>query len=293
MVLSLKIFPLTPVVKSSESITQNRVAFNNYAILTNKLVNASASLDKNNKSLIESLGFGALNNRSIEAAREEGVAGKSGQTSKISENHNKSKQPTAGHNNVRNSLQGGQQIAAQNAQSGAAQSSAKGNASGNLQNSSAQALNGHELANEKKNQQNTGKKVTDKSQMPNESNKSQADQRNAANKTAASIDVSNKSNRPALAFSISLPKATEPSAVKQENEKGNKKGKSKDNDFKKINCRRPDKRNTTECLHCSYGLFRCSMGKCVITSFECGSNMTNTTRGRRIAVNVNDFLQFV
>lgn len=265
----VKIFPLTPVTKNTESITPNQVAFNNYAILTNKLVNSSASLDKTNKSLIESLGFGVLNNRSTEMPKQEGKPIKINQM-KTPDTNNKSKQQMAGSNNVQNSLQGGQQIRPQNPPQ---------NALGSLQNSSAQALNGQELANEKKNQP----------KKTNEPNKAG----NPLNKTATSIDVSNKSNRPALAFSISslsLPKATEATAVKQE---GSKKGKSKDNDFKKINCRRPDKRNTTECLHCSYGLFRCSMGKCVITSFECGSNMTNTTRGRRIAVNVNDFLQFV
>lgn len=287
----VKIFPLTPVIKNTESITPNQVAFNNYAILTNKLVNNSAGLDKNNKSLIESLGFEMPNNKSIETPNTQEITGAS-KTVKLG--NGKTPVSSTASNNVRNGLPGSQQNGAQS-QNAHGQSAQRGNSPSTLPNGSAQALNGQELANEKKNQLNGAKKTANDKNQENEQTRSanQADQRNQQpNKTASSIDVSNKSNRPALAFSISLPKATEPSATKQEGA-GNKKAKAKDNDFKKINCRRPDKRNTTECTHCSYGLFRCSMGKCVITSFECGSNMTNTTRGRRIAVNVNDFLQFV
>lgn len=293
----VKIFPLTPVIKNTESMTPNRVAYNNYAILTNKLVNNSTGLDKNNKSLIESLGFEV--NKSTEkpeTASKTTTKPGNGKSASSTTGNVRNGQLGGGQQNGAQSQSAGQNAAGQNApnqnapnQNAANQNAQRGNTPTALPSGSAQALNGQELANEKKNQLNSAKKNENQA---NEQNRNQADQQRhqQANRTAASsIDVSSKSNRPALAFSISLPKTTEPSTTKQEG----KKGKGKDNDFKKINCRRPDKRNTTECLHCSYGLFRCSMGKCVITSFECGSNMTNTTRGRRIAVNVNDFLQFV
>lgn len=234
----VKIFPLTPVVKNTETMTPNRAAFNNYAILTNKVVNSTNS-DKNNKNLIESLGFGILNNKSIETPKQE-VTSSASKVVKIDQNKD---------TNAKN------------------ETNLSGDHLHNIVKSNAQALNGQELENEKKNLLANKKTGNDKNQSK-------------MNKTSIDVSKSNLNNNQRLAFSISLPKSSEPKTTKQEN----KKTKTKDNEnFKKTNCRRAEKRNTPECTHCSYGLFRCTMGKCVITSFECGSNMTNTTRGRRVS----------
>lgn len=43
-------------------------------------------------------------------------------------------------------------------------------------------------------------------------------------------------------------------------------------------------------VNCYYGIFRCVLGKCTITSFDCG---TTANKGRRVLVSQNDFKQFL
>lgn len=188
----VKIFPLTPIVKNNESVKANNgVAFNNYAILTNKLVNSS-NTDNNNKSLIENLGFNVLN-KSIESPKQQVAA-----TSKIVK---------LGQNKTND-------------------------------------LNKSSFLNNKNN-----------SMQLNLNNKKEEKSNPLVNRTSIDLSKSNPGgNR--LAFSLTLPKATEPTPIgKQE---VNRKGKNKD-DSKKLSCKKNP--SIPACQHCSYGLFRCSMGK--------------------------------
>ena len=238
----VKIFPLTPVVKSTESAESNRVAFNNYAILTNKSVN---STDKTDKSLIESLGFGGtLNNKSIESPKQE-VQASSSKTVKLGQNKGTSMLDKLNSSNVQPNKvpSGNTPIAGQpNIKSKIQASSSQPT---KQPNTSALALSGHELANEKKLQLSNLKKTTDKSNTNDQLDKILNSNQNSNNKElpaanrSTSIDVS-KSNPDGqrLAFSISLPKATEPTKLKQNANRKNKTKDSKDENVKKLNCRK-------------------------------------------------------